>query len=117
MDMNNINDSINIIAKVFERILLYPFMILFSIGSRIGYDYFVNKKIPKKGEIFAITLTGAFVSTLAYLFLDAYGVEQKYKLILVSIFGFIGHTALTYLLEHQEELLNKLLSALGLKKK
>ncbi|MFT5347802.1 MAG: putative membrane protein [Bacteroidia bacterium] len=117
MDMNSINDSINIIVKLFERILLYPFMILFSIGSRIGYEYFVNKKIPKKGEIFAITLTGAFVSTMVYLTCSAYGVEQKYKLILVSIFGFIGHTALTYLLEHQQELFNKLISLLGLKKK
>tara|TARA_R110000744_G_C19167187_1_gene541207 strand:+ start:441 stop:794 length:354 start_codon:yes stop_codon:yes gene_type:complete len=117
MDMSSVNEWLNVISKIFERLFLYPFMILFSIGSRIGYEYFVNKKIPKSGEIFAITLTGAFVSTMVYLTCSAYGVDQKYKLILVSIFGFIGHTALTYLLEHQQELFNKLLSLLGLKKK
>ena len=115
--MNNINDYINILGKVFERIFMYPFMILFSIGSRVGYDYFINKKMPKRGEVFAITLTGAFVSTIVYLVCDAYGVDRKYKLILVSLFGFIGHTALTYVLEHQQELFNKLISLLGLKKK
>jgi uncharacterized membrane protein len=117
MDLDNANNLITILGKVFTRVFLYPFMMFFAIGSRVGYDYFINKKMPNGGEIFAITLTSSFVATMVYLICDAFNVDHQYRLILVGLFGFIGHTALTYVLEHQEELIAKLLSRFGLKKK
>ena len=113
----DVNNWIDIVLSVFTKILLYPFLVVFGAGSRISYDYYVNKKKPPRGQVFAILLLSAFVSTIVYLVADAYGVSPKYKVILVALFAFVGHTALTYILENQDELFSRLLAAFGLKKK
>ena len=114
--MEHYTNVIELIVATITRFLLYPFLVVFGAGSRISYDYYVNKKVPTKGQIFAILLMSSFVATIVYLTADAYGLEGRYKLILVSVFAFVGHTALTYLLENQEVFFTRFMKVFGFKK-
>ena len=105
MDLNNFEETIDMLLRVLGKVFLYPFLFFLGSGSRIAYDYFMNKKVPTLDQIVAQTILGSFTALLTFLIMRDLGYKEKTVQWMVLGMAFIGYTALQWLLENWSKFL------------
>lgn len=107
MDINNWQSNIEAFMKLAERYLMYPFLAIVAAGSRVFYEYVMKERMPTKRQIWAILVLTVFSSTATYLVMKDLGYAESRITWVVLLMGFVGHTALTWLLENWTNFLPK----------
>lgn len=109
MDIDIIYKSLIGLFKVFEKLLLIPFLVVFGFLSRVSWDWLQNGIVPSKKKVGALFILSVFSSVVFLLLMRSNGMTRENMELGIPFVAFFGHNIWTFLMEHKNEILRKLL--------